>query len=930
MRSIYILLLLLTVVFSAAAQEKGSIVGVLSDKEAGNEPLPFATVQLKNTTKGGTTDFDGLYEIANVDPGTYTLVFSFVGYETLEVPNVTVESGKVTTTNAGLGASAATLDEVLITVTTSRESEVALLLEQKNAVSIQQSIGADELARKGVSNAAVAIAKISGVSRQSTGGNVYVRGLGDRYLNTTFNGLSLPSNDIEKKNIDLDLFTSDVIQNINVSKAYSSVFYGDFAAGNVDVIAKDYKGRGFLDIELGSGANSTVFGVDNFVRNEGIGYFGFYNRYDNDPFAVILSHGIDPVDAGTPINLSGSISAGKSFEFGNDNRLSILGTASFGNNFTYREGTANDYTTVYKQRFDAVEEYEYATNTTAMLNMIYRIGSDHRINFTSLFLNSSNDYVSNFGIDGTGTNRDAIRDTDRGFYVKNLLFKQDMIFVNQLSGFHQLNEKFKLDWGVGYNKVFANQPDRKRFSLERYDLALDDDQSTNPTFFNNVSFDNQRYFQKIEDEELNSRLNLNYTASESLKFNFGYNGRTKERYFENYRYGYSLNDRLTEVQDVNNLDDIFTVANLGSVYNTFVINAIAPELGIDNDNYPGLAENTYTGNLDIHAAYVNAEFSTGKWLFVPGIRVESFTQNIVYDVINLISSDPGFRDTYDNFYLPSLNIKYGLNDDSNLRLSASKTVSFPEFKEVAPFVYEDVVSRVGGNPDLLNDPAVSDIYNLDLKYEWFPKSGEVLSFAGFAKQINDPVNKVIANDATGTRRYFRTGDAAYVLGAELEMRKNLITDSDNQPNLSLGLNATYMYTEQKLRSATGGQFTTTLDRTDELQGASPFLLNADINYSPTKFQNYKPVANLVYSYFSDRIDALGSGQVANIVEKGVHTLDFVFQNRIGENWEVNLSGRNLLNPDIDFVMEDTSENGDVIISSFKNGIDLNLSLKYKF
>ncbi|MDP5044068.1 MAG: TonB-dependent receptor, partial [Leeuwenhoekiella sp.] len=225
----------------AFAQGSGSIVGVLSDKEVNNEPLPFATVQIKGTTKGTTTDFDGLYEIANVEAGSYTVVFSFVGYETVEIPNVIVEAGKVTTINTGLGATAAALDEVVITTTVSRESEVALLLEQKNATSIQQSIGADELARKGVSDAAAAIAKISGVSKQSGGsGNVYVRGLGDRYLNTTYNGLSLPSNNIERKNINLDLFPSDIIQNVAVSKAYSTKFYGDFAASNVDVIAKDY------------------------------------------------------------------------------------------------------------------------------------------------------------------------------------------------------------------------------------------------------------------------------------------------------------------------------------------------------------------------------------------------------------------------------------------------------------------------------------------------------------------------------------------------------------------------------------------------------------------------------------------------------------------------------------------------------------------
>ncbi|MCC4211557.1 TonB-dependent receptor [Leeuwenhoekiella parthenopeia] len=926
MKQIYLVLLVLIFTSAAFAQGTGSVVGVLSDKEMNNEPLPFATVQLKGTTKGTTTDFDGLYEIANVDAGTYTVVFSFVGYETVEIPNVVVEAGKVTTINTGLGATAAALDEVVITTTVSRESEVALLLEQKNATAIQQTIGADELARKGVSDAAAAIAKISGVSKQSGGsGNVYVRGLGDRYLNTTYNGLSLPSNDIERKNIDLDLFPSDIIQNVAVSKAYSTKFYGDFAASNVDVIAKDYKGKGFLDISLGSGINTRAAGKD-FVRSEGTGYFGFYNRYDNNPFAVVLSQPVDPVDGGQPINLNGSISGGTSFDFGNETRLSVFATASFANDFEYRRGSKADFTSEYKQRFDDVEEFEYSTTTTAMANLIYRINSKHRISYNSLFLNSSSDEVGDYGVDGNGTNRDGIISIDEGFFVRNILFTQDMIFVNQLSGDHQFNDKLELSWGVGYNRVFARQPDRKRFTLENYQLALDNDPNTNPSFFNNTNFDNQRYFQDIQDEEINSRLNLEYKASEAIKLNFGYNGRTKTRDFKNIRYGYDLLEPRTEVSDINNLDGVFNLENLGTIYDTFVFRPLAPEYGIDNRNFPGNYENTYNGKLDIHAGYVNAEITTGKWLFVPGFRVESFRQSIAYDVINLGSNGIGESAAYKNFYLPSLNVKYAVNDDSNLRFSASKTVSFPEFKEVAPFVYEDVTQRVGGNPDLLNDPAVSNIYNLDLKYEWFFGKGELLSLSGFGKEINDPVNKVIANDATGTQRYFRTGDKATVYGVEFELRKNLLTNEDEQPVLAAGLNATVMKTEQKLKSS-NGSFVSTLDRTDELQGASPYLINADLSYSPT-LGSYKPVANLIYSYFDDRIEALGSGQLGNIIEKGVHNLDFVLRNELGNNWELNLSAKNLLDPDIQYFRAEPT--GDIVISNYKRGIDLGLSVKYSF
>ena len=143
-----------------------------------------------------------------------------------------------------MGISAAALDQVIIKTSTKKESVASLLIEQKRAKVMQQSIGAEELSQKGISNAAGAIAKVSGVSRQEGGSNVYVRGLGDRYLNTTYNGLSLPSNDIEKKNMDLDLFSSDIIQNISIIKAYNTSFLGYFAAGTVNILSKKQQRRG--------------------------------------------------------------------------------------------------------------------------------------------------------------------------------------------------------------------------------------------------------------------------------------------------------------------------------------------------------------------------------------------------------------------------------------------------------------------------------------------------------------------------------------------------------------------------------------------------------------------------------------------------------------------------------------------------------------
>ena len=934
----FLLILTLFITTSTIAQSTGSIVGKLTDKEYNNEPLAFANVLIKGTTTGTTSDMDGLYEFSDLAPGDYTLIFSFVGYEPQEI-TANVVAGKVTEVNVPMGASAASLDEVVITTTTKRESETALLLEQKKAVEIKQSIGAEELSRKGVSNAAGAVAKISGVSKQEGSSNVYVRGLGDRYLNTTMNGLSLPSNDVNKKNIDLNLFSSDVIQNVSISKAYSSRFYADFSAGNVDITSKDHKGKSFFDAFVTSGFNTNAIDKD-FVRSEGTGYFGYYGRYDHNPFAVILSHGVDPETVSSPINIGYGASAGTSFEFDNGSRLSLFGTASFENGYEYRKGSAVDYTLTEKKAFiDNAEEYEYDTTTTAMASVAYRINDDNTLKYNSLFINSSSDRVGYFGIDGKGRNRDAILNTDEGFYQMNIQFDQTQMFVNQLQGKHS-SGKFDIDWGFGYNYVFSKQPDRKRISIENYHLALDNDINTNPSFYSNVVFDNQRYFQDIEDDEYNGRINLAYNLNDNLKFNLGYNGRNKERSFDNIRYGYDITDSGYTISDVNNLNSVFNLENLNisdsdqGIYEIQVINTIP---NLSNTNRPGLAENTYQGTLNVYAGYLDAEIKLGeKWLFVPSVRFESFKQEIAFDVINLGNLGNSEISSSENFVLPSLNIKYALTEDSNLRFSASQTVSIPEFKEVAPFVYEDISTRIGGNPDLL-DKGYSKILNIDLKYEWFFSKSEILSVAAFTKEIKNPINLVVGADATGTQRYFRTGDKANVYGIELEVRKNILTDNEENTKLSVGLNATYMHTKQDLYNSIDGDFyDVSFEKSDdELQGASPLILNADINYSPT-FGNYKPVANLVFSYFSDRIDALGSGQLGNVIEKGVPTLDFIWKNTIKDNLEINLSAKNLLNPSIKYFRETTL--GDVVVNSangkgvsnYKRGMNIGLQLKYKF
>lgn len=925
------------IMFTGGFLYSQSVVKGIVENEQG-EVVADVEVMTQDGQNFTFTDENGSYSLV-LERGTYTL--NFDGLEGGKASkNITLKNEEEYNLNVILSknvenTSDGNLKEVqIVGKKIQKGSESEALVLQKKAVMLKEVVSAQELSRKGVSNAAGAVSKIAGVSKQEETGDVYVRGLGDRYLNTTLNGLPMPSNDIEKKNIDLNLFATDVIENVAISKTYSTEFSADFGAGNVDITSKNYTGNAFIKPSIGVGINTRAVGKD-FVKSEGTGSFGFYGRYNHNPFAVVVSHGVDPEKGGIPYNSSIALTGGNSFDLGEEGKLSFFLTGSFNNSYKYREGQRQNFTTVSAVNFPDMKEYEYSTTTTAMANLIYKINNKNTLRYNTLFINKSKDEVGYYGYKGQGFFRDLNRET--GYYQQNVQFNQDMIIVNQLLGEHALGKKWNLDWGAAYNYVKSDEPDRKRISIENYDYELDGDLTTNASFWTNISFDNQRYFQKIKDDEFAGNLNVAYTISDALKLKIGYTGRYKERNFENIRYGYkNFDPSLQTVDDITNLNSVFNYQNINAgLIQTDVFRPLYPNLtGLTTTNAPGLPENTYTGELNVHAGILASEINLGeKWLIVPGVRIENASQKINYNVINLGNNGIGNNGFDEVLWLPNLNVKYAVTEDQNIRFAASKTASYAEFKEVAPYVYEGVTQRIGGNPDLLGhrdgisyknveDVAYSDIYNVDLKYEWFLNHGGLLSLATFYKQIHNPVNLVTANDATGTERFFRTGEKANVFGIELELKKKIIG------KLSGGLNASYMYTKQDLYDNISGTYSVSFNRSEEkLQGASPFILNADLNYETT-WSIFKPTFTVVMNYFSDRIYALGSGQLGNKIEKGIPTLDFVVRSKVGNKAEISLKALNILDPSIEIYRE--GENNDITLSKYKNGIEIGFGFNYKF
>lgn len=917
-----------TTIFYSQDSSTGAIAGKLLDKEMNGEPLPFANVIVQGTSVGAMTDDDGLYVIENLEPGTYTVTFSFLGYQTLEVPNVNVVAGKVTEINTELGASAASLDEVLISTVSRRDSQVALLLEQKGAIAIKESIGAQELSRMGVSDVATATTKISGVTISEASGDIFVRGLGDRYLFSTLNGLPVPSDDVERKNIDLGLFSTSVIQDVSISKTYSALNSADQASGTIDVTSRALAGNEEISLGIRTGINTNALGqFDNFKvsPNQEDVTLGFYNQSVSTESAII-NQNWDPSTNDFPVNRRYSLTAGKRF----GENLRVLFTGSFSTEFEHNKGLFREFRSnnLY-DFFDDVERFSKQDNTTGLLDADYRINDNHNIKATSLFINKLTDEVYESGRNARGVVFEETSPAENlNQFVRDQNIKKTMLWVNQLHGNHKLSEKNQLRWALGYNMVNADEPNRIR-----NEVNIDGDGYVQ--LARTGGFQQRKSSQKIDDSELNAFLQdqITFLKDEDLNRNIfvevGANYRNKQRDFSSQFFG------VTETTF--NTVNPSSIDNLSSVFNS-------QNFSNGNLRIRRLSPDTYDASLESYGGFANFNLGYGKWNVNIGARYQIDEIGVDFDVNNYPSTLPQFsQQTYNNLY-PALNIRYATSENSNLRLSVSRTITLPEFKEIAPFEYVSQTGQVTrGNPDL----EASRNINLDLKYELFPSAGEVVSLTGFYKKIDDPINRVQDRGSAGVFSYFNAGEEAQVYGIELETRMD-IYENKNPGGFDFGvaLNASRMWHEQDLKDEYRNE---TLLRTFRynnktsvgLQGASDWIFNGSLNISTDSDNPFR--ASIVGNYTSDKIFALGAPEVQTqsevfyndeIIEKGFVMLDVVLSKDLGTHWDIQLRGQNLLNPEIERVQKIRPSTTGIeslqTVRSYTQGAVFSLGVNYTF
>lgn len=914
----FIPLTLLLMASIAQSQDMALVYGKVND-ESGNA-VTMAEVFIDGSDVAVFTDENGSFELT-VEPGTHLVVVSAFGYGdyTQNIELISEQEFELIATLAEENLTTQ-LGEATISRTVNRENEAALLNLQRQSVSITENIGSKELERKGVGDVATALTKVSGISRQEGSSVVYVRGLGDRYNSTTLNGLPIPSNDPEFKNIDLSLFTTDILSYIDIEKVYNGLFYGDFAGGNVNISSKSHTGKGFFQFGLKKTMNTNAVAHDNFRLQKGIHWLGFKRpKNPNTLDTYGFNQSLDPKKSKF-LGSGFSIATGEKFKIGNQGQFSFFLTASHDNDYNSIEdgrlkSGINMQGTVQGKDFEKYEAFTYQTNSTAYLNLSMQVNAKNKVDFNSLFINSSQQKLE----EGQGYMRD---NANEGGFLRRGTFVQNQLWINQLLGKHDWNDRLQLNWGIALNTINSDMPDRFQNIVE-WKSALN-----SYVLANSSASLNHRYFQKLDENEVVGNVNVQYKFAEDVnqtykgKITLGYNGRFKERDFEAMQYNLSPN-RAMQIVDFNNLDAFYNAENYAAgafQMSTFSGQSLAPQF--------------YKAEQNIHGAYANIEYQLSpKLTTVLGVRFESIEQTVEWNT----SLDPhGDQNKLDEFqFLPSLNVKYAIDEKQNLRLGASKTYTLPQFKERALFMYEELGETVYGWPTTY----ASDDYNFDLKWEIFPNSGELISLTGFGKYIKNPINKFTVASSTDDISFTNTGDWGYVLGGEVSLRKSIYrSNSDNPAQFTLGANASYAFTEQELNSEkifnesllkNGSRLNANFtNKRDRFQGASDWLINGDISFSKTWKNDKSLLMTLAYQYFSDRIYALGTDGRGNIVEKGLGSLDFIVRTQLTKNLGFNFNAKNLLNPSFERVQE--NPNQDITVLHYKKGAQFSLGINYQF
>lgn len=924
------------------ATAQSGVNGTVNDGEL-NDILPFANVQIKGTDKGMTTDFDGKYEL-ELDPGTYTVVFSFVGYETKEITNVVVKENQYTTVDVTLNVLANALEEVVVTTTVSKNTEQSVLQLQKAAVKLLDGLSLQSIKKTGAGDIASAVKAVPGVSVQG-GKYVYVRGLGDRYTKTLLNGMDIPGLDPDRNTLQLDIFPTAILDNLQVVKSFTAESPADFTGGFVDIVTKDIPTRGEYSISIGAGYNSQMHFNDNYLTSgrSSTDFLGFDNGdrdlpinrlqnipnpSQNSPVLTALTRQFNPElsvkQDQSFMNFSAGFTAGNQFNVGELSKIGYLAAVNYSNTTDFFENAQNNFwqkdrdnPDSYELDADRLQEGDIAINNVLLsglagvtlktpkskykLSVLHIQNGEHR----NAFFN-----VANLLFDDVSGYRD------------NIEFTQRSISNAQLSGKHTFDEgEWTVDWTLSPTLSLIDDKDVRVTTFEINDQG---EPIIRPSSFGPPA----RIWRGLEEINLSGKGDISkkhtlFGRDAKLSFGGAYSYKTRE--FSIDQYFMTLASAPLYPTPINGISDNLLLPE----------NIWTPQTGIGTyvqGNFE--PANSYDSYSTLAAAYVSDEFRISERLRgIFGVRFEKFDLfytgqsnlgDVIYDEEQII-------DAADLF--PSANLIYDFNEEGNtkLRASYSRTTARPSFKEASIAEIFDPLSGTVfiGNIDI--DPTY--INNFDLRFERYGEGGQFFAISGFYKKFTDPIELVAFQEAPNNFQP-RNVDEATVIGGEIEFRQGLgildagLSDFSFNTNVSVidsKVDMSDVEFESRQLAARTGQV---ISRTRDLQGQSPYLINVGFSYDG-KDNGWQ--GGMFYNVQGRTLELVGIRTVPDVYSVPFHNLNMNFSKTFGaeRNSKISLQFNNILNDDRESVYE-SFQSVDQIYSFRRPGQEISLGYSYSF
>lgn len=943
---------------SFAHAQKGTVRGQVIDDATG-ETIIGASVMIPGTSTGTRTDLDGRYAL-QLPAGKHTLTISFVSFAKQEITDINVVAGQVTTLNVRMQKKNNEIKKVVIRAAKIKNNETALLTIQRKSANVMDGASSEAFKKTGDNDAATAISRVTGVSVED-GKYIYVRGLGDRYTKSQLNGVDIPGLDPDRNTVQMDIFPTNLLDNIIVYKTFTPDLPGDFTGGMVNIETKSFvekKTLGF-NASLGYTAGMHLNGNALTYQSSAADLIGFGNssrklpianinsipdRSDKDPALTTITKKFNsqlaPTNFTAPLNGALSFSKGNQFE---KKKYTIGYNTAINYRYQFRHFDDYQFGRSRKNGESAVTELTQVTNTLGRR-------SEQEVSWSALaggaLKTKKSKYVLNFLHSQNAVSRSAIYDikfpgglnTVQPLKQYVLDYSQRSVSNALLTGSHSIKDnKWRLDWKVSPTLSNIVEPDIRSttYLLENGQYIIDNGDGAIP----------ERYYRSLREVNGAAKIDLStkFTVwnGEESKLSFGLANTAKNRDYQVLRFIFN-NTQSTDW--TGNGDELLDPENIWTVDNNQGTYIRAEENLIRNPNI-------YNATQNVAAAYAMNELPiTKKLKAIYGARVEKTDMWIsgygrfAGEEMDETKTNERVMDVVD--VLPSVNLIYAMNKKTNLRASYTRTLARPSFKEKSFVSILDPLSNIRfiGNIDLKR----TNIDNIDLRYENYITPSEIFSASAFYKRFENPIEiagfLLQPNDITP-----RNAGTAHVMGLEFEARKKLGFITKALDKFALSTNVTLVKSMIDMREivVAAGQdakFGTdddvtefesrtanlrvgeTLDHHRSMFGQSPYIINLSLNYTNDTlgFES-----QITYNVQGKRLAVVGVGEIPDVFDQPFHSLNLKLSQRLGKTkqWQTSLTATNILNQRRQKFYESFQADAQ-IFESFNPGFGISLGVSY--